>query len=193
MSEMSAQIDLLITSASNTSHIVNNHSNVIIDQIAKVNMLEKVVAELQNTVYKLSDKLEQLSSNPKQISSKPKTTLKRKPEQDPEPTPVPVPKKMKVNTNLRDQYIERLQNGRTKSRAWQLGMSKYTSVSYNTTVNKWFWVSQIFDENLTYFKSRNEAEKHYEKILAKYNIPVEYIIRKGYDESQDVEEEEEVD
>jgi hypothetical protein len=177
MSDMSAQIDLLITSASNTSHIVNNHSNVIIDQIARVNMLEKVVAELQNTVYKLSDKLAQVSSNPT-------PTLKRKPEQDPELSP----KKTKINTNLRDEYIERLQNGRNKSRAWQLGMSKYTSVSYNTQVNKWFWVSQIFDENLTYFKSRNEAEKHYEKILAKYNIPVEYIIRKGYDESQDEEE-----
>jgi len=181
MSDMSAQVDLLITSASNTSNILSNHSNVIIDQIAKVNMLEKVVAELQNEVYKLSDKLEQLSS-------KPKPALKRKPE--PETKPEPAPKKTKINTNLRDEYIERLQNGRNKSRAWQLGMSKYTSVSYNTTVNKWFWVSQIFDENLTYFKSRNEAEKHYEKILAKYNIPVEYIIRKGYDESQDVEEEE---
>lgn len=33
------------------------------------------------------------------------------------------------------------------------------------------------------------AEKHYENILAKYNIPVEYIIRRGYDESQDLEEE----
>ena len=181
MSDMSAQIDLLITSASNTSHIVNNHSNVIIDQIAKVNMLEKIISELQNEVYKLSDKVEQLSS-------KPKPTLKRKPEQDPESGPKPEPKKTKINTNLRDEYINRLQNGRTKSRAWQPGMSKYTSVSYNTQVNKWFWVSQIFDENLTYFKSRNDAEKHYEKILAKYNIPVEYIIRKGYDESQDEEE-----
>lgn len=178
MSEMSAQLDLLITNASNTSHILNNQSNVIIDQIAKVNMLEKVVAELQNTVYKLSDKLEQIS----------KPTLKRKSEPDQEPEPKPKKAKITQNTNLRDEYIERLQNGRTKSRTWAPGMSKYTSVSYNNQISKWFWVSQIFDENLTYFKSRNEAEKHYEKILAKYNIPVEYIIRRGYDESQDVEE-----
>ena len=179
MSDMAAQVDLLMTSASNTSNILNNHSNVIIDQIAKLNMLEKIISELQNEVYTLSDKVEQLSSNPK-------PTLKRKPE--PEPKPEPKPKKTKINPNLRDEYINRLQNGRTKSRVWQPGMSKYTSVSYNPTLNKWFWVSQIFDENLTYFKSRNEAEKHYEMILAKYNIPVEYIIRKGYDENQDEEE-----
>jgi hypothetical protein len=68
-------------------------------------------------------------------------------------------------------------------------MSKYSSVSYNTQVKKWFWISNIFEGNITFFKSRNDAEKHYENILAKYNIPVEYIIRRGYDENEDIEEE----
>ena len=177
MSEMSTQLDLLITNASNINHIINNQNNIIIDQIAKSNMLEKVVSELQNTVYKLCDEVEQLS----------KSTLKRKPDQEPEQKP----KKTKItqNTSLRDKYIVRLQNGRTKSRVWEPGMSKYTSVCYNNQFGKWYWISQIFDENVCYFNTRNEAEKHYENILAKYNIPVEYIIRRGYDESQDVEEE----
>jgi hypothetical protein len=174
MSEMPTQLDLLMNKAENTARILDNHSDVIIGEIAKVNRLEKIILDLQAQVSDLQARV--------------KPTLKRKSEPDQDPEPKPKKTKITQNTNLRDEYIERLKNGRCKSRAWAPGMSKYTSVSYNTQINKWFWVSQIFDENLTYFKTRNEAEKHYEKILAKYNIPVEYIIRKGYDESQDDEE-----
>ncbi len=57
--------------------------------------------------------------------------------------------------------------------------------SYNSTIDKWCWNSNIFNGNITYFKNKNEAENHYEKILDKYNIPVEYIIRRGYNKDKD--------
>lgn len=173
MTDITTQLELLSKKAENTTRILDNHGDVIIAEIAKVNRLEKIIIELQSQVSKLE-----------KLSSKPKTQVKR----PREPEPEPVPKKIK-QTNLRDEYIERLKNGRSKSKEWEPGMSKYSSVSYNTTVKKWFWISNIFDGNVTFFKSRNMAEKHYENILAKYNIPVEYIIRRGYDESQDLEEE----
>ncbi len=90
-----------------------------------------------------------------------------------------------VSKNIRDEYIDRLKNGRGKSREWSHGMSKYSSVSYNSTIDKWCWNSNIFNGNITYFKNKNEAENHYEKILDKYNIPVEYIIRRGYNKDKD--------
>jgi hypothetical protein len=164
MTDISTQLELLSKKAENATRILDNHGDVIIAEIAKVNRLEKIITELQNKVEMLSKK----------------TTLKR----TREPT-----KKQAKETNPNDEYIERLKNGRTKSRAWVPGMSKYTSISYNNQVKKWFWVSNIFEGNLTYFKSRSYAEKHYEDILAKHNIPVEYIIRKNYDANEDLEEE----
>jgi hypothetical protein len=168
MTDMTSQIEILTKRADNTTRVLDNHGDVIIDLIAKFNRQEKIIAELQTTV--------------KNLSTKP--TLKRKAESISESKE----KKTKVS-NLRDEYIERLKNGRNKSKEWEPGMSKYTSVSYNNQINKWFWISNIFEGNVTFFKSRNMAEKHYENILTKYNIPIEYIIRRGYDESQDLEEE----
>ena len=173
------------TQSDNNNKILHDHSNAIIYQLNKINTLEKIVSELQNEVYKLCDKVEELCSKP---------TLKRKlepdsesdtePELDPEPDLAPKQKKTKLSS-LTEKYIEKLISGKSNSNAWKPGMSKYTSISYNNKLNKWFWISTIFDSNLTYFTSKNDAEKHYEEILNKYNIPLKYIIRRGYDESKD--------
>jgi hypothetical protein len=167
MTDISTQLEFLSKKADNATRILDNHADIIIAEIAKVNKLEKIIIELQNKV--------------EMLSSIPKTKLKR----TREPESAKNQTKKSKQTNLRDEYIERLKNGRSKSKTWQPGMSKYISVSYNNQTNKWIWVSNIFDGNITYFKSRVDAEKHYEDIIAKHNIPVEYIIRKGYNESQD--------
>ena len=188
MTEITQQLDELSKRTDKAFNLLNNYSDVIIGEIAKTNKLGEITYEhidkfkkLEKIIYDLQSKI---SDQDKKIDLL-TNTLKTKRSRESEPEPKPVTKKAKI----RDEYIERLKSGRGKSREWSPGMSKYSSVSYNSTINKWHLVSNIFDENIS-FKSRIEAETYYEKILAKYDIPVEYIIRREYDEEKDIYEEE---
>jgi len=94
--------------------------------------------------------------------------------------------KKKTANEIRDEYISRLINGRKKSKPWSIGMSKYGSITYmEGSLKKWLWQSAIFDEPNQNFETKEEAESYFEQILKKYNIPVEYIIRRNYDASKD--------
>jgi hypothetical protein len=184
MTEITTQLDELSKKTDKAFNLLNNHSDVIIGEIAKTNKLGEITYEhidkfkkLEKIIYDLQSKI---SDQDKKIDLL-TNTLKTKRSRESEPEPKPVTKKAKI----RDEYIERLKSGRGKSREWSPGMSKYSSVSYNSTIDKWCWNSNIFDGNITYFKTKNEAENHYEKILDKYNIPVEYIIRRGYNKDKD--------
>lgn len=97
-----------------------------------------------------------------------------------------ITKKRNREEIIRDEYIRRLIHSKKISRNWEKGMSKYLTITYcPASSKKWLWQSQIFDEPNTSFDTKNEAEKFYENILKKYNIPIEYIIRKEYDEKKD--------
>ena len=98
----------------------------------------------------------------------------------------PITKKRNREEIIRDEYIRRLIHAKKISRNWEKGMSKYLTITYSPqSSKKWLWQSNIFDEPNTYFDTKNEAEKFYENILKKYDIPIEYIIRKKYDEKKD--------
>jgi len=87
--------------------------------------------------------------------------------------------KRKFNDVTND-YIERLILTKKRSKPWSEGMSKYISI---TVVNdRWRWESNIFDENHINFKLKEDAEKHFETIIAKYNIDPIYITRIGYED-----------
>jgi hypothetical protein len=65
-------------------------------------------------------------------------------------------------------------------------MSKYLTITYSPmSCKKWLWQSQIFDEPNSSFDTKKEAEIYYENILKKYDISIEYIIRREYDEKKD--------
>jgi hypothetical protein len=110
----------------------------------------------------------------------PKMGRKRKAESESKP---PI-KKTKIESK-RDILIQRLKNGMSKSSPWKKGMSKYTSITFVPAVKKWLIQSHIFNTGLKYFKNRKDVETTYENIIKENNIPVEYIIRKEYDETQD--------
>jgi len=57
-------------------------------------------------------------------------------------------------------------------------MSKYISITLVN--NNWRWTNSIFSNTHVNFKSKEEAEKHYDNIIAKYNIDPIYITRNGY-------------
>jgi hypothetical protein len=81
--------------------------------------------------------------------------------------------------NITNDYIERLILTKKRSKPWSDGMSKYISI---TIVNdRWRWESNIFDENHINFKLKEDAEKHFENVIAKYNIDPIYITRIGYE------------
>lgn len=95
-------------------------------------------------------------------------------------------KKRNREETIRDEYIKRLMHSKKISRIWKKGMSKYLTITYcPMSSKKWLWQSQIFDEPNTYFNTKKEAEIFYENILKKYDIPIEYIIRREYDEAKD--------
>ena len=86
-------------------------------------------------------------------------------------------KKRKIDT-LTNNYIEQLIETKKRSKPWSNGMSKYTSI---TLVNdRWRWQSNVFSDTHINFKEKEEAESHYEKVIAKYNIDPFYITREGY-------------
>ena len=86
-------------------------------------------------------------------------------------------KKRKFNKKY-DEFIQKLIVGKKKSLVWKLGMSKYINITKDTN-NKWLLQSSIFNEH-NKFKSREEAELYYEKILDKYDIDYDYITRNEY-------------
>jgi hypothetical protein len=57
-------------------------------------------------------------------------------------------------------------------------MSKYISITLVN--NKWRWTTPIFGDTHINFKTKEDAEKHYEKIIEKYNIDPIHITRNGY-------------
>lgn len=82
--------------------------------------------------------------------------------------------------DITNDYIERLTLTKKRSKPWSDGMSKYISI---TIVNdRWRWESNIFDENHINFKLKEDAEKHFETIIAKYNIDPIHITRIGYED-----------
>jgi len=88
------------------------------------------------------------------------------------------PKKRNFD-DITNDYIERLTLTKKRSKPWSDGMSKYISI---TIVNdRWRWESTIFDENHINFKLKEDAEKHFETIIAKYNIDPIHITRIGYE------------
>jgi hypothetical protein len=97
----------------------------------------------------------------------------------------PITKKRNREEIIRDEYIRRLIHAKKISRNWEQGMSKYLTITHTPQSRKWLWQSHIFNEPNTYFDTRNEAEQFYENILKKHDIPLEYIIRKEYNEKKD--------
>lgn len=95
-------------------------------------------------------------------------------------------KKRNREETIRDAYIQRLIHSKKISRKWKKGMSKYLTITYcPASSKKWLWQSHIFDEPNTLFNTKKEAEIFYENILKKYDIPIEYIIRREYNEAKD--------
>jgi len=94
-----------------------------------------------------------------------------------EESPVVQGTKRKLNS-VSDNYIQKLIASKNKAKPWSEGMSKYVSISQVN--NKWRWESNIFNENYKNFNTKEEAEKYYESVLAKYDIDTVYITRIGY-------------
>jgi hypothetical protein len=120
-------------------------------QIIKLQELMKIHEEKQEIIEKKEDKL-------KKIIEKQEDK----------------PKKRNFD-DITNYYIERLTLTKKRSNPWSDGMSKYISI---TIVNdRWRWESNIFDENHINFKSKEDAEKHFETIISKYNIDPIHITR----------------
>ena len=82
--------------------------------------------------------------------------------------------------SIKDNYIEQLNLTKKRSKPWSQRMSKYISI---TMVNgKWRWETTLFEENYKNFSSKDDAEKFYETLIAKYNIDPIHITRVGYNE-----------
>lgn len=90
------------------------------------------------------------------------------------------PNKKRSFDNIKNDYIEKLNITKKRSKPWSKGMSKYTSIIMLN--GKWRWETIIFEENYKNFSSKEEAEKYYETIIAKYNIDPIHITRVGYNE-----------
>ena len=90
------------------------------------------------------------------------------------------PNKKRSYDSIKDDYIEQLNLTKKRSKRWSEGMSKYISI---TMVNgKWRWETTLFEENYKNFSSKEEAEKYYETLIAKYNIDPIHITRVSYNE-----------
>jgi len=85
----------------------------------------------------------------------------------------------------KDEIIQKLINGKKKALDWKEGMSKYITIT--NTGKKWIFQSHIFNESVI-FSTKEGAEAYYEKIVAKYDIGLEYITRNGYNETSDAVE-----
>jgi hypothetical protein len=144
--------------------------------IQKQKEQEKQILDVQEIIKKQKDQIldlqEVIKKEKEQITDVQKVIKKDKEQEIKEKS------KKRSFENITDDYIERLKITKERSKPWQPGMSKYICI---TVVNDhWRWTTNIFDENHKNFKEKEEAEKHFEKIIAKYNIDPIYITRIGY-------------
>jgi hypothetical protein len=162
-------------------------SNKIIKELSRIqehntDIFDTDLYKLENTVSEIKETIEEMKVVSAPVAVVPVA-----------PVPVaPVPSapkmgvKRKAKDEIRDELIARLMNGKKKTKAWKKGMSKYGSITYmENSSKKWLWQSVIFDDGNQNFDTKDEAEAFYEKVIAKYNIPVEYITRREYDPEKD--------
>jgi len=81
---------------------------------------------------------------------------------------------------LKEKIITQLIREKNISLNWTKGISKYISIIYSKKTNRWKYNSIIFDE-LKWFNTQLEAETFAENICKEYDIPLEYITRKEYE------------
>ena len=145
-------------------------------QLIKMSNINKIIQEL------------------KKIIPVPSPVLSPVPSPVPSPASVPIPKpipsfspkleqninkKRKFSDDKRNEYLEKLTNGKKKAHPWKLGMSKYVTITYVESSKKWILQSSIFEVSET-FSKKEDAETFYEKILDKYDISYDYITRNEY-------------
>ena len=75
--------------------------------------------------------------------------------------------------------MNKVKEMRKRSKKWNSNMSKYIGIFKMN--DRWIIKSNIFIDKV-YYKTATEAEKIYEEFIVKNNIPLEYIIRKGWQE-----------
>ena len=179
-----AYFDVLLKNIQDISKIQISQINKINDIIAKYNNVKDVINARDEELIILVNKQKELEI---QILEKQKqqdieiSELRRMIQKQPEETNIntQVTSKNKRPFNkITEDYIEQLKLTKKRSNRWSNGMSKYISI---TLVNdKWRWETPIFGQRHINFKLKEEAEKHYENIISKYNIDPIHITREGY-------------
>jgi hypothetical protein len=175
MDDINAKINKMKSRAYNMEGIIFDRLD---EMYNKIDDYETIILNMDKKISKLEDVISQMKT------SNPKIGVKRKAVSLSLTESKPPIKKTKIESK-RDILIQRLKNGMSKSSPWKKGMSKYTSITFVPAVKKWLLQSHIFNTGIKYFKNRKDVETVYENIIKENNIPVEYIIRKEYDETQD--------
>lgn len=182
-----AYFDILLKNIQDVSNMQIAQNNKINDIITKYNIIKDIINIKDDELIKIKNKqIEQeiqIIENQKQhayeILELREMIRKQK---NPEETNINVPitnKNKRPFNNITEDYIEQLKLTKKRSNKWSIGMSKYISI---TLVNdRWRWETPIFGQKHINFKTKEEAEKHYENIIAKYNIDPIHITRQGYD------------
>jgi hypothetical protein len=155
---------------------ITNINIINIEIIQKQKEQEKQIIELQEVIQKQKEQEKQIIELQEVIQKQ-----KEQEKQIIESKEVVSQEKSKKRNfdNISNDYIERLSLTKKRSKPWVEGMSKYISI---TIVNdRWRWESTIFDENHKNFKVKEDAEKHFENVIAKYNIDPIHITRSGYE------------
>jgi len=168
-------IDIKTNIVKITNYIEDTKISKFQNIIQKQKDQEKQILELQEIIQKQKDQEKQILEL-QEIIQKQKDQEK----QILELKEIIQEKSKKRNfDDITNDYIDRLTLTKKRSKPWSKGMSKYISITIVNDV--WRWESSIFDENHINFKLKEDAEKHFETIIAKYNIDPIHITRIGYE------------
>jgi chromosome segregation ATPase len=163
------KINNIITTYNKMKDIINSRDEELIKLKNKQKQHEDQILELQVLIEKQKQQDSEIFEIRRIIQ-----TLK-----NPEETNINIMKKDKRKINTIDNdYIDQLKIAKKMSKPWTKDMSKYISITLVN--NKWRWTTPIFGDKHVNFKTKEDAEKYYENIIAKYNIDPIYITRNGY-------------
>lgn len=157
------KINGIIIKYNEIKDVINARDEELITLVSKQKELENQILEKQKQQdIEISELRRMIQKQPEETNINTQVTSKNK----------------RPFNNITEDYVEQLKLTKKRSNRWSNGMSKYISI---TLVNdKWRWETPIFGQKHINFKLKEEAEKHYENIISKYNIDPIHITRYGY-------------
>lgn len=148
-----------------------------------VTILQNYIASNDNNIRVLEDRIKMIQLSVAPPNPNPMTELDKLCKEA-EMTIVKQAKVAKATkANKKSIIINKLKRGIKKAGSYKIGGSKYMSITLQN--NRWTFAKNILNPNPKIFKTKKDAENYYEQIIAKHDIPVEYITRNGYDPSMD--------